>query len=405
MKTVNIGILGGGTVASFLISHLIEYPFFNIKKIGVKDLNKPRYYDRYDFIKTSNLQEIVEDKDIDVIFECLPGVEPAQSMIVAALNQNKDVISCNKELWNRAESQIMIDAANKNNKTIWLNSIVCAKGNSDMLLPENLTHKNIKNYPANVLYVSRNCEGLDAGMSMAKDLFKAMINNDKFKVWCDKAPLLEKYQDKIRVIDENVVVIDNFLEDREHEILENLILNIPDTTIQEYIQYKKMDDFKHYCEVFRNRTDYDNAYREGAVYKGLDLFDVNEAAPIPEDLAEEITNRINYIFSGPFISKGFYEATFLPNFTGKAEVTRHLDKNDFLPSSYKAIYFVNKPAKGGVFTFDSKKDYQLNLKPNSLIIFRSSMPEYSYNISKVEEGRMYFLENIFWSDLYGTKTN
>ena len=405
MKNINVGILGGGEVASHLITYLIEYPMFNIKKIGVKNLDKPRYFDSYGFYKTNDLDDIVTDKDIDVIIECLSGIEPAQSMIIKALDSNKDVISCNKELWNRKESQDMIDAAIRNQKTIWLNSIVCSRDGNDLVLPEDLTHKNIKNYPADMLYIPRNCEGLHTGMSITKDLFKVLINNDKFKVWCDKAPLLEKYQDKIRVVDENVVIIDNFLENREHQILQNLIENISDEQIQQYIQYKKMEEFKHYCEVFLNRTDYENAYNEGAVYKGIDLFQVKQAAPIPEDIAEEITGRIDYIFSGPFISKGFTEATFLPNFNGEKNIIKHMDKNDQLVSSYKAIYFVNKPNKGGVFTFEGKKGYVLDLKPNSLIIFRSSMKEYNYTISDVEEGRLYFLENTFWSDIYGTKTN
>jgi hypothetical protein len=403
MKSINVGILGGGDVATNLITYLIEYPFFNIVKIGVRDLEKFRYFDRFGFTKTNNLEEIINDPTIDVIVECLPDIEPAHSLIIKSVVAGKDVVSCNKKLWNRPESQEMIDAAMQSNKTIWLNSIVAARNGDDLVLPTDLTHKTIKNYPADVLYVNRNSEGLHTGMAIAKDLFRVLILNRNFEVKFHLDELKKVYSNKVRIINEDVVIIDNFLEDRENSILKEIINSVSNDDIGKYIQYKKMEEYKHYCRVFLNRTDYENAYNEGAVYKGLELFKVTEAVPLPEDIAEEVSSRINKFFSGPVISTNFIESRFLPTLDGETSIVKSLDRTDLLTSSYKCIYFVNMPNETTKFDFESKQ-LPLDLKPNSLLIYNASLKEYAYTLTADQNNRAYFLENTIWSDVYGTKT-
>lgn len=401
MKTINIGILGGGEVASHLIGYLIEYPFINIKYIGVKDLEKPRYFDRYNFNKTLDLQSIVTDESIDLVIDCLNDDLVAHDMTLAALQNNKDVISCNKILWGSDKIDDLIKSANDKQKTIWLNSLVCSRDSNELVLPKDLTHRNIKAQDLNYLLSSRNCQGAQAGLSITQDIFRFLNSAPDFEIVFDKTFFIERYEKQFEEINNDIFLVKDFLQTNEHEILKNLIVNLPKGQVEEYIKYKKMEEYKDYCQTFLKRTDYENAYREGAVYGGLDLFKVTEAVPIPKDLSEEIISRVLPAFNGNFLHTGFNEAVMLPNHAGEDRIERKLSKKDQIVSSYKLIYFVNEPDEysGGEFTF-ANQDIKVSVKANTLLIYRNTPKEYVYSIAPVENGIKYFLELDLWVDVY-----
>lgn len=402
MKTINVGILGGGEVASHLIGYLIEYPFLNIKYIGVKDLEKPRYFDRYNFNKTSDLGSIVTDKSVHLVIDCLNDDSTAHDLTLLALQSSKDVISCNKILWGSRKTDDLVKAANDANKTIWLNSLVCSRDSNELVLPKDLTHKNINNEDLEYLLSSRNCQGAQAGLSITQDIFRFLNNAPEFEINFDKNFFIQNYENQFKEVNSDIFLIKDFLQTNEHQILRNLITNLPRTQVEEYIRYKKMEEYKDYCKTFLNRTDYENAYREGAVYGGLDLFKVTEAVPIPEDLSKEIIGRILPAFSGDFLQTGFNEAVMLPNYTGENEIQRKLSKKDQIVSSYKLIYFVNGSDEysGGEFTF-ANPDIRIPVEANTLLIYRNTPKEYVYSVSSVENGVKYFLESDLWIDVYG----
>jgi len=103
--TITIGLAGFGTVGSGVYSALHDNRKliamrsgveFNVKKIAVRDLKKPRGLPQELF--TSDYRELIADPDIDIIVELIGGVEQAYELVKAALQAKKTVVTGNKAL-------------------------------------------------------------------------------------------------------------------------------------------------------------------------------------------------------------------------------------------------------------------------------------------------------------------
>ena len=120
-KAINIGILGLGTVGCGVvkvidenhrvISNKIGSPL-NIKKIA--DINTSRFR----LIKlskdklTTKAEEVIEDKDIDIIVEVIGGIGVAKRYVLSAIKQKKHIVTSNEELMAKFGDQV-IEAAGK----------------------------------------------------------------------------------------------------------------------------------------------------------------------------------------------------------------------------------------------------------------------------------------------------
>lgn len=107
MKELNIGIIGFGTVGTGTIeiittnSEMIEktlgFPI-NIKKICVKSMDKTRTIEVSTDILTTDVEDIILDKDIDIVVEVMGGIERSKDVIERALKSKKHVVTANKDL-------------------------------------------------------------------------------------------------------------------------------------------------------------------------------------------------------------------------------------------------------------------------------------------------------------------
>lgn len=107
VKTLNIGILGYGSVGNGVVYILEEHIKkisqvtgykINISKILVKDLEKKRKYKYNNFLLTTNPDEILEDDDISIVVEVMGGVKLAKEYVLKALNNGKNVVTANRDL-------------------------------------------------------------------------------------------------------------------------------------------------------------------------------------------------------------------------------------------------------------------------------------------------------------------
>ena len=122
-ETINIGILGLGTVGQGVLKILQEnkefigqgiYPYkISLKKIADKNkeiiLEDKSYYE----ILTDSAEEVVTDPEIGIVVETIGGFEPARSLIVRALGKGKHVVTANKEVVAKAGYEIL-NLAQKN---------------------------------------------------------------------------------------------------------------------------------------------------------------------------------------------------------------------------------------------------------------------------------------------------
>ena len=112
-----VGILGCGTVGSGLLELLKDYDEILVKKIAVRDLNKPRNAAFSKDIFTSNPEEVVSDPEIDIVIELMGGIKDTKELLIKALNNAKHIITANKDLIaSSGEELFAVAAANK--KTI-----------------------------------------------------------------------------------------------------------------------------------------------------------------------------------------------------------------------------------------------------------------------------------------------
>lgn len=104
MEPLKVGLIGLGTVASGVASVLSKNqtditrrisrtPI--IEKVYVRTLEREN---PYQLNLTTNIDEIINHHDIDVVIELIGGIEPALTYIKTALTNGKSVITANKEL-------------------------------------------------------------------------------------------------------------------------------------------------------------------------------------------------------------------------------------------------------------------------------------------------------------------
>ncbi len=121
-KGINIGLLGFGTVASSLyhifserkkrIDSLFSAPV-NISKIFTRGSNHP-VPENIKGLLVKNIDEILEDKDIDIVIELMGGINPAKDFIIRAIGNKKNIITANKALLAEHGEEIFSRCVDKN---------------------------------------------------------------------------------------------------------------------------------------------------------------------------------------------------------------------------------------------------------------------------------------------------
>lgn len=106
-KTMNIGLLGFGTVGTGVLQIIQDHQdklkhqlgcAVNIRKILVNSLNKERSVNVSADQLTLNPEEVLLDPEVDVVVEVMGGIDEARHYIRQALEQQKHVITANKDL-------------------------------------------------------------------------------------------------------------------------------------------------------------------------------------------------------------------------------------------------------------------------------------------------------------------
>jgi homoserine dehydrogenase len=104
---VRVGILGCGNVGAALVRLLDANADLirgrsgvrvEVARVAVHNLAKERNVELAPGILTNDAEAVVTDPNVDVVVEVIGGVEPARSLILAALKSAKSVVTANKEL-------------------------------------------------------------------------------------------------------------------------------------------------------------------------------------------------------------------------------------------------------------------------------------------------------------------
>ncbi len=105
MREVGVGLLGLGVVGSGVWELLTRNRDFlarktgvrlTVRKILVRDPNKPRRASVPREILTTDPREVLEAREVDIVCELMGGIEPARTYLLSALRQGKHVVTANK---------------------------------------------------------------------------------------------------------------------------------------------------------------------------------------------------------------------------------------------------------------------------------------------------------------------
>lgn len=106
-EEIGIGLLGcgivGSAVARILSAHADEITERSgaqlvVRRVAVRNLAKERGVDVPHELFTADPMAVVTDPGVQIVVEVMGGIEPARSLILAALNAGRSVVSANKEL-------------------------------------------------------------------------------------------------------------------------------------------------------------------------------------------------------------------------------------------------------------------------------------------------------------------
>ena len=107
MNHVTIGLIGLGTVGTGVARLLTEHPERIARRAGravrwkwaaVRDLRKKRDVSLDGVRVTTDVLELIDDPEVDIIIETMGGVEPALDYVLEALAAGKHVVTANKAL-------------------------------------------------------------------------------------------------------------------------------------------------------------------------------------------------------------------------------------------------------------------------------------------------------------------
>jgi homoserine dehydrogenase len=105
--SVGVGLLGCGIVGSGAARQLLREADsiarsvgapVHIRRVAVRNLAKRRDADLDHSMFTHDTAEVVADPAVDLVVECIGGIEPARSCILQAIGLGKPVVTANKEL-------------------------------------------------------------------------------------------------------------------------------------------------------------------------------------------------------------------------------------------------------------------------------------------------------------------
>ncbi len=176
MKDIyNIGLIGFGTIGSGVVEtfnrnlELMEQKInakIKLKKIVDLDIETDRGVEVDKNVLSTDINDILEDPEIDIVIELIGGYEPAKTFILKAMSNGKHVVTANKALLAKHWDEIL-QTANDNNVRICFEASV--GGGIPLLQPlnESLGANRIQsiygiiNGTANYILTKMTDEGLD----------------------------------------------------------------------------------------------------------------------------------------------------------------------------------------------------------------------------------------------------
>ncbi|MTK63007.1 MAG: homoserine dehydrogenase, partial [Methanobacterium sp.] len=173
--TINIGLIGFGTIGSGVVETLNKNIDLVENKVGKKvklkkvvdlDITTDRGVEISSDVLSTDINDILDDPEIEIVIELIGGYQPALKFITKAMENGKHVVTANKALLAKHWDEIISTAKNNNVRICFEASV---GGGIPLLQPlnEGLSANNIQsiygiiNGTANYILTKMTDEGLE----------------------------------------------------------------------------------------------------------------------------------------------------------------------------------------------------------------------------------------------------
>ena len=121
-----VAIVGMGTVGTGVARLLLDHGDRTARHAGrtlwvqhvvVRDPAKHRDADMPEGVITTDLQRVLDDKDVKIVAQLIGGLEPARTIMLKLLESGKDVVTANKALLSKHGPELF-DRARELGRTI-----------------------------------------------------------------------------------------------------------------------------------------------------------------------------------------------------------------------------------------------------------------------------------------------
>ncbi|MEM9133373.1 MAG: homoserine dehydrogenase [Actinomycetota bacterium] len=179
---VKIGLLGCGIVGGALVDLLATRHDdirattgleLDVVKVAVRSTSKTRADGLDPSLLTTDAESVVNDPEIDLVVEVIGGIEPARSLIQAALKSGKSVVTANKELLANVGPELYATADANGVDLLFeaaaAGAIPIVRPLRESLLGEDVTRiMGILNGTTNYILTKMSEEGADYGEALAE---------------------------------------------------------------------------------------------------------------------------------------------------------------------------------------------------------------------------------------------
>ncbi len=131
-KSLKVAVLGCGAVGSQVVRLLTEQSDdlaarvgvpVELVGVGVRRLDAPRDVDVPEGLLTTDVADLAARADVDLVVEVIGGIEPARSLILAALDSGASVVTANKALL-AEDGPTLFEAAAKAERDLYYEAAV-----------------------------------------------------------------------------------------------------------------------------------------------------------------------------------------------------------------------------------------------------------------------------------------
>ncbi|HET8960032.1 homoserine dehydrogenase, partial [Nocardioides sp.] len=131
-QALKVAVLGCGSVGSQVVRLLTEQAAdlrarvgapVELVGVGVRRLDAPRDVQIPDGLLTTDSAGLVARDDVDLVIEVIGGIEPARSLILAALESGASVVTANKALL-AEDGPTLFEAADKAGRDLYYEAAV-----------------------------------------------------------------------------------------------------------------------------------------------------------------------------------------------------------------------------------------------------------------------------------------